>query len=190
MNQKGFANIAIVVLIIVVGAVVGYFYWTQKTATPVEQAQKTNVLPSQQTTDWKTYRSERYGYVIQYPKDWHIDDSDADDEREEIIFADLQRGIYGVTVYDTKDKNNPVFVAQYLNGDFPKGCVEGSDLPSLNSFTIRKMSCTDQYNKSSISEVYILKRNDILFELSFSRKADDMETNHLFYDAVKYFHFE
>lgn len=91
MNQKGFANIVLIVLVIVVAGVVGYFAlhksptavtpstYTQQTTTtnptpPASSSIIKNVSPQPQslteTTTWKTYRSDKYRFEFKYPPLW------------------------------------------------------------------------------------------------------------------------
>lgn len=83
MKQKGFAKLIIVAIVILVG-VVGYFALTEKkTEAPIDVVptpQLTVATTSQQqattideavvdeTTNWKTYRNEEYGFEVKYPE--------------------------------------------------------------------------------------------------------------------------
>ena len=48
-NQKGFANIVLMVLVVILAGAVGYFALVKKSPTPTNETQPTNNLPSQQT---------------------------------------------------------------------------------------------------------------------------------------------
>jgi hypothetical protein len=72
MNQKGFANIALIVVIIILVGAVGYFAFvkksepvtqqpatTQTTTAPTTQA---SPAPQGETSNWKVYRNDKYGF--------------------------------------------------------------------------------------------------------------------------------
>jgi predicted PurR-regulated permease PerM len=85
-QQKDFANIVFIILIVVLAGVVGYSALvkkspeiTQQTTTPVQQSQSNNQasqapespMPIQkEISDWETYTNTRFGFVVRYPKDW------------------------------------------------------------------------------------------------------------------------
>ncbi|KKW20994.1 MAG: hypothetical protein UY64_C0032G0002 [Parcubacteria group bacterium GW2011_GWA1_51_12] len=88
INQKGFVNIILIIAVVVLIGVAGYFGWVRKSEPVVEQSPSTQTLtptpqvsnnqpapiptPSGETTNWKTYRSELYGLEVSYPSDWSI----------------------------------------------------------------------------------------------------------------------
>lgn len=80
MNQKGFANIILVIAVVLSIGVAGYFSFVKKsepttqqpTLTPVTSQIKipTSILtPKDEIINWKTYRNEHYGFEIKYPKE-------------------------------------------------------------------------------------------------------------------------
>ena len=81
MNQKGFANIILVVMVVILLGTVGYFAFVKKfapvaqqpTPTPTQTTNPTktpvSTTPTQknETTDWKTYKNGQYGFEFKYP---------------------------------------------------------------------------------------------------------------------------
>jgi hypothetical protein len=79
MNQKGFANIILVVVIVVLVGAVGYFALIRKpspiaqqspTPTPTSTQTKTPAptpTPKDETANWKTYTNSRVDYSFKYP---------------------------------------------------------------------------------------------------------------------------
>ena len=82
MNQKGFINVFLIILVIALVGVVGYFVFVKKSevvtyqtpisqTTPPTSTQVTNNQPTpksaNQTTDWKTYRDDKLKYEFRYP---------------------------------------------------------------------------------------------------------------------------
>lgn len=53
-NQKGFANIVLIVLVVILVGAAGYFALVKKSSTPTNETQSTNNLPSQQTPPTNT----------------------------------------------------------------------------------------------------------------------------------------
>ncbi|MDP3792162.1 MAG: PsbP-related protein [bacterium] len=83
MNQKGFANIILIVVIVVLVGAVGYFAFVKKSepiaqqATPTPTQTKTPVsptpTPTSETTNLKTYTDSKYSFEIKYPQNWKLD---------------------------------------------------------------------------------------------------------------------
>ncbi|MCR4328722.1 MAG: hypothetical protein NUV53_04420 [Patescibacteria group bacterium] len=76
MNQKGFANIVLIVLVVVLVGVVGYLTLSKKftspTPTPEQTNQNTTTPPpasNNQATSWQTYRSTKFGIELKYLAD-------------------------------------------------------------------------------------------------------------------------
>ena len=83
MNQKGFANIALVVVIVILVGVVGYFAFVKK-SEPI--AQQTTPTPTQTTTptktpdktaNWKTYGNSGLNFSINYPDGFQLKEDNA-----------------------------------------------------------------------------------------------------------------
>jgi len=67
-HQKGFANVILVAVIVVLLGAVGYFVfvkkpWPTPTSTPI---------PDGETTDWRIYRADKYGVSFSYPPNFRI----------------------------------------------------------------------------------------------------------------------
>lgn len=71
-QQKGFANIVLIVLVVIIAGVAGYFALVKKSP---EVAQQTNTptptpTPKEETAGWKTYTNTKFEFMVMYPKDW------------------------------------------------------------------------------------------------------------------------
>lgn len=73
MFQKGLSTLT-TVLIIVVLLIIGYFLYGQTSdfAKPKgsNQVIQFSPTPANETSNWKTYTSKKYGYSLKYPSDW------------------------------------------------------------------------------------------------------------------------
>lgn len=77
MNQKGFANIILVVVIVILLGVVGYFAFVKKSEpiaqqpAPTPTQSKTPISPTPAQKDeianWKTYNNTQYSFSFKYP---------------------------------------------------------------------------------------------------------------------------
>ena len=77
MNQKGFANIILIVVIVILVGAVGYFAFVKKSEPVAQQptpsvttqtptSQQPSPTPVSETANWKTYRSETFEF--KYPE--------------------------------------------------------------------------------------------------------------------------
>lgn len=82
MNQKGFANIILIVLVVVLAGTIGYFVLRQKQEPVIQQAitppstattlQPTAPTSADEIANWKTYRNEKYGFEVKYPPSFEV----------------------------------------------------------------------------------------------------------------------
>ena len=87
MNQKGFANIILIVVIVAIVAVGGYFIFSKKSGPITQQPTPTHTettvptktpvsptpTPKDETANWKTYTNAQYGFEFKYPVDHKIE---------------------------------------------------------------------------------------------------------------------
>jgi len=75
-NSRGFIQIVIILLALVLVAAGAYYFGTKNKSV---QAPTASVQPSANpvatadpTVNWKTYTNKKYGYKFQYPENWAI----------------------------------------------------------------------------------------------------------------------
>lgn len=81
-HQKGFANIVMVLAIVILVGVAGYFVFVnksepvaQQTPTPTQTQKPTLPTPTptpNPTANWKTYTNTEYGLELKYPPTWNV----------------------------------------------------------------------------------------------------------------------
>lgn len=86
MNNKGFSNVILVIGLVILVGIAGYFIFVKKSG-PVTQKQTsaTSNIPAptpsptltEETTNWKTYRNEKYGIEFRYPSQWQLTEAEA-----------------------------------------------------------------------------------------------------------------
>ncbi len=83
-NQKGFENIILIAVIVILVGAVGYFAFVKKsepvaqqttppptnTQSPVPQQPSPTPVVVNETANWKTYKSDTYNFEVKYPSDW------------------------------------------------------------------------------------------------------------------------
>ena len=149
-NKQGFSAIAflIILAVLVIG---GYAIWKKQPPTPAPST------PSVDTTNWKTYRNEEYGFEFKYPNDWVqcvgiypknflcVKDSTPEsnvigpDKLELFLANDFFKGITNINQLKTNLDNNkgefslPIVKKQINGVDFvlAGGCDAGCDHHSL-----------------------------------------------------------
>lgn len=106
-NQKGLATIWIIIIVIIAvifGAIGGYYYLkNQEKETPAviptqtvsaqttlsTTAPSVTTTPTNETSNWKTYTNNEFGYSLKYPQDYKISDQCYDSKTSKKIDYEL-----------------------------------------------------------------------------------------------------
>lgn len=127
-KKTGFGIIGIIIAIAAVAVLGGFLYFrelnrlknlTAPPPAPAPQTQQQNQeQPTTQappvseidTSNWKTYRNEQYGFEVRYPQKWN--DIILFDEPKELSRSPFTEGVFSVSIGFKKDKS---FFTLYLN---------------------------------------------------------------------------
>lgn len=153
MNQKGFMNLVLIgiVILLVIGG--GYFVWSKKIKKDIKlDVVANNVI--EDTSGWKTYINSQYGFEFKYPQDWiYSDDINFSYTSEEqnsvrgITFCEAYSGTSRCEVYKQ-------FLIDWENGNAvindPHGGTIGLSLKKTkleNKEIFRKILSTFKFTK-------------------------------------------
>jgi len=88
--SKGKLIVAIWVLTLVASMISGFCQKaTSETQPCSEQSRGTPAYESIDTSDWKTYRNEKWGYSVEYPGDWEVNTVLTNFDRPEDVVKEL-----------------------------------------------------------------------------------------------------
>lgn len=123
MNQKGFANIILVVVVVILVGAVGYFAFVKK-SEPIAQQPTSTPTPTSADSiaNWKAYSNTRYAYTIKYPTNWFMNTTYSENDF-------TQRG-------------------QVENNEFIGGDTGFSNYPNASGYNIENPAPSDLYSVS------------------------------------------
>ena len=166
MNQKGFANIILVVVIVILVGAVGYFAFVKKSEpiaqqpTPTQTTNPTGTPTSNpsltptaisETANWQTYRSEKYGFEVKYPQKFVLDENFYGQTEFSVVFGLPYNQVFG--------SNHPVYksapslgvkVNRLGNGVTLESYVQSS-IEGQGIYVERKMGETKVANTTAIT---------------------------------------
>lgn len=191
MNQKGFANIVLIVLVVILAGALGYVTLVRKPA-PVEQPQ-TNNLPNTQTTTpplpnntvsqtlptanstagWKTYQNTKFNFKINYPNNLvpteSIDCNITTEKECSVRFfaRDVSKTQFSIIAFLRPADLSLERAAELLLFYFPKKdyTLQSSIVSSQRAVYVDIVDEQQRPNESG--RVYFLKKDDDLISIFF-----------------------
>ena len=146
-NQKGFASLALIGVVVVLLAVGGYFLWHKKAEAPASVAQPVTQAPAVTQTNtptsasvlvgWQTYSNSQYGFSIMYPTGTQTKESDISP---------------GHQIYFSNSQGVQILEVNVITDAVKKGVFDSPP------------SCTTDFGPSSGGEVYTTKSGLMLSE--------------------------
>jgi len=101
LNQKGFAKVALIAVIITTISVSGYFILVKKSTPTAQQTSVSTPTLKNEMADWKTYTNEKYGFKIQLPDDWQT----KEDSKYNFVSFNSQEKFNAITKHNDSEVN-------------------------------------------------------------------------------------
>lgn len=164
MNQKLFTKIALIALMVVLLGVVGYFTLIKKSASPntATNQQQTNnpIMPTAQdtTTNWKTYRNERFGFEFKYPAELKTISSGPNDEQKKLDRGEMISGTVPGS-YDTITFSDSASKEQF--DVVIKGTKEEISTAGFKGYLSMGSICDTRWIDSVSAEPTLINKNGI-----------------------------
>lgn len=70
--NKGFANLVLIGVVLVLVVIGGYFLWSQRAEAPVPVAMQPPISQVDDLANWKTYSDTKFGIEAKYPQSWSL----------------------------------------------------------------------------------------------------------------------
>lgn len=107
-HQKGVANIILIIVIVILMGVIGYFALVKKSSERTRQTSTPNPNPTEtqksptptatiSTANWKIYRNNLYGFEVKYPATWELDSKTIDSAKS--VNDGFSRAASYITIY-------------------------------------------------------------------------------------------
>ncbi len=154
---------------------------TSTTSVSLEQEN----LVDEKYKDWKTYRSEKYGFEIKYPENWKIGRYNMKDETK--FFASKNyinkfghRGDAGQISISFFQKNNQIFndwEKRYLENIAPMGC-EKKEQEKIDSLVATSYYC---YNHVTAFDIRVIEVDNFFVSI-VTGSAIDFDRQQLQFD--------
>ncbi|KKT41258.1 MAG: hypothetical protein UW30_C0010G0014 [Candidatus Giovannonibacteria bacterium GW2011_GWA2_44_13b] len=139
-NNFGFGLIGIVIVLAVLAIVGGGYFYYQKNIKLQENAptgksqvqdfekntEKTTPTNSQiDTSTWKTYRNEKYGFEVKYPSNWQISERNMEGLNPFVVLGNPLEGLKVFVIYIFfKPNPNKLSSEDYVSGVLDKSDKE------------------------------------------------------------------
>ena len=189
-DQEGFANIVLIVIVVVllVGTA-GYFTFVKESGPVAQQSMPTQEVqtptpskPTESTEDWKTYRNGQYGLELKYPGDWTTENP-GDPETFAIFNSpENQKILLDIRARKIEDYSyaEDIQISHYTKNDMqwppqnnpPVSNLKKSTLAGYESYTMTISSKRNIYTTSTDKYTILVKKDDGIFMIQFGHKAE------------------
>lgn len=138
-----------------------------------------------ETANWKVYRNEEYGYEIEYPEGWPVNDKDL----KHVVFGNIpyepSAGSINVTI---ENKNLSLSLNEHKN-NFPDGCPQEEEV-TLTNFRAIKVICIEPFAGQEVIS-YFIEKNDNkgywVYTINFFKGREEL--NQIFNQMLSTFKF-
>lgn len=188
MKQKGFAQIFLIIIIIVFGiGAIGYLAYQNSqinnTKVDIKQSDNSvqkpiqNINKNVESDNWLTYKNTKYGYTFRYPSELKINSYDQIKEEAEIINFAKEKNNYQtqITINVSNSKTDKDLYTDYKNRADGKSVTgklteEGSEMTAkISEIQIDKNTAYESTVESDtdILRNILVEKNDLIFGLQF-----------------------
>ena len=181
--QKGFANVILIIIILAVAGVAGYWYVNWATApaptlTPPSTGVQTMTPVVNKTANWKMYRNEKYGFKFEYPNKYELVDKEDPDlpGAHLVIFSAYNNRIkstiptgLGIRFFSKTDKN--------LQDKFEenKNIFPNAKKLTINGFPALQQIVGNPGSGQQIQTVVFLEKSQYVLFVASVKTLDEQE---------------